>query len=292
MAKPKKRFAKIYTEITNVCNLDCEFCHKTSRVADFITKDDFSLYARKIAPYTDHVYLHVMGEPLLHPELGDIIDIAAREGLRASITTNGTLIGERLELLKQKADKLYKVSVSLHSIEANDTHVDMEKYLDNCFFALSELGKRGVIAVLRLWNLAGDSLSAPKNEKNEEILDRLKRYFPQKWSENRSGMKIGDGVYLEYGERFDWPTLDGSAPDYGSHGFCYAMKDHVAVLVDGSVVACCLDADGILTLGNLGTEKLDEILQSEKAKLILHGFENNTLAHPLCRHCGFARKWS
>ena len=105
-------------------------------------------------------------------------------------------------------------------------------------------------------------------------------------------MKIGEGVYLEYGERFDWPTLDGSAPDYGAHGFCYAMKDHVAVLVDGSVVACCLDADGILTLGNLKTEELGEILDSERARLISHGFANNTLVHPLCRHCGFARKWS
>lgn len=288
MPKPKKQFAKIYTEITNVCNLDCSFCHGTKRSAGFISVDDFALYAQKIAPYTDHVYLHVMGEPLLHPELGELIDVAADKGLKVSITTNGTLIKERLPLLLQKADKLYKISISLHSFEAN-AGVDIEKYLDECISSAKALGEAGVISVLRLWNLEGLSDTAPENAENGGILIRLKDSFPDKWQENRSGQKIGKSVYLEWGERFDWPDM--TAADYGEHGFCYAMKDHVAVLCDGSVVPCCLDADGIMTLGSLKEQTLDEILSSEKAKLIAHGFANNTLVHPLCRHCGFARKF-
>ena len=288
MPKPKKQFAKIYTEITNLCNLDCSFCHGTSRPTGFISKEDFALYAKKIAPYTDHVYLHVMGEPLLHPDLGELIDIAADEGLKVSITTNGTLIKDRLRLLLQKADKLYKISISLHSFEAN-IGVDMAKYLDGCISSAKALGEVGVISVLRLWNLEGLSKITPENTENGEILNRLKEHFPDKWQENRSGQKIGKSVYLEWGERFDWPDM--TAPDYGSHGFCYAMKDHVAVLFDGSVIPCCLDADGVMTLGNLKEQTLGEILLSEKAKLIAHGFANSTLVHPLCQHCGFARKF-
>lgn len=289
MPKPKKQFAKIYTEITNVCNLDCSFCHGTSRPSGFISLEDFAVYAKKIAPYTDHVYLHVMGEPLLHPQLGEIIDISAHEGLKVSITTNGTLIKDRLPLLLKKTDKLYKISISLHSFEAN-AGVDIEKYLDDCVSSAKVLGEAGIISVLRLWNLEGLSQNRPENAENENILSRLKVYFPDEWRENRSGQKIGKSVYLEWGERFDWPDM--SALDYGSHGFCYAMKDHIAVLFDGSVVPCCLDADGVMTLGNIKNQSLDEILASEKAGLIAHGFANNTLVHPLCRRCGFARKFS
>ena len=288
MPKPKKQFAKIYTEITNVCNLNCSFCHGTSRERGFLSALDFALFAKKIAPYTDHIYLHVMGEPLLHPELEKIIDNAAREGLSVSITTNGTLLKKRLPLLLNKASKLYKISISLHSFEAN-ADVNTENYLDECIESAKALGEAGVISVLRLWNIEGLSETAPQNTQNGYILDRLKEYFTGEWQENRSGQKIGKSVYLEWGERFDWPDMN--AKNYGEHGFCYAMKDHIAVLCDGSVIPCCLDADGIMTLGNLKEQTLDEILSSEKAKLIAHGFAHNTLVHPLCRRCGFAGKF-
>ena len=288
MPKQKKQFAKVYIEITNVCNLDCSFCHGTNRKGGFIDVDKFALFAKKAEPYTDHVYLHVMGEPLLHPQLGEIIDAASHAGLKASITTNGTLLEKKLPLLLKKASKLYKISISLHSFEAN-SGVDINSYLDTCIKAAKALGEAGVISVLRLWNLDGLSQSRPKNAENENILNRLKTYFPDEWSVNRSGEKIGNRVYLEWGEKFDWPDL--SATDYGSQGYCYAMKDHIAVLFDGHVIPCCLDADGIMELGDLNTQDLAEILSSEKAALITHGFANRTLVHPLCRRCGFARKF-
>ena len=288
MPKSKKQFSKIYTEITNLCNLDCSFCHGTCREGGFISLDKFKSYAKKVAPFTDYVYLHVMGEPLLHPQLGEIIDAASHAGLKASITTNGTLLEEKLPLLLKKASKLYKISISLHSFEAN-SGVDMDGYLDVCFRAAKALGQAGVISVLRLWNLEGLSQSKPENSENGNILNRLKEYFPDPWVTTRSGERIGDRIYLEWGEKFDWPDL--SAPDYGSQGYCYALKDQVAVLFDGRVVPCCLDADGIMELGDLNTQDLAEILSSEKAALIAHGFANRTRVHPLCRHCGFARKF-
>ena len=289
MPKPEKQFAKIYVEITNACNLDCSFCHGTIREKGFISTSDFALFAEKIRPFTDYVYLHVMGEPLLHPKLGEIIDIAHSSGLKVSITTNGTLIKKCLPMLLEKADSLYKISFSLHSFEAN-SGIDPEGYIRDCAASAKALGEVGVISVLRLWNLDGLSSAAPQNSRNENILNRLKEIFPDEWTETRGGQKIGKSVYLEWGERFDWPDMN--AKDYGEHGFCYAMKDHVAVLFDGRVVPCCLDADGIMTLGSLKEQTLDEILGTEKARLIAHGFGSNTLVHPLCRRCGFARKFS
>ena len=290
--KVSKKFAKIYAEITTVCNLKCEFCHGTKRAATFVEPEVFALRAEKIAQYTDHVYLHVMGEPLLHPKLDEIIDAAAKNGLKVSITTNGALLEKRLPMLLENAEKLYKVSISLHSFEGSRGQggaPDMENYLNICFLAAKKLGEAGIISVLRLWNLEGLSEASPLNSANAEILEKLKNFFDGEWTENRSGMKIGDRVYLEWGERFDWP--DASAPDRGEHGFCYAMKDHVAVLSDGCVVPCCLDADGVIALGNLDSESFEDILDSPKARAIADGFASHSLVHQLCRRCGFAKKW-
>ena len=288
MPKPKKQFAKIYIEITNVCNLDCSFCHGTKRRPCTISAEDFELYAKKITDFTDHVYLHVMGEPLLHPELERLIGIAHKTGLKSSITTNGTLLKKQLPMLVKNSEKLYKISISLHSLEAN-SGVDEDEYLDNCMSAARELGRAGIITVLRLWNLDGLSSSAAQNLKNDEILEKLKRKFDGEWYKTRSGQRLENKVYLEWGEKFDWPDM--SATDYGDEGYCYALKDHVAVLSDGSVVPCCLDADCEIKLGNLKEQSLEEILSQENVRLMAQGFANRRLVHPLCKHCGFARKF-
>ena len=70
-----KRFRKIYVEITNICNMHCSFCPETNRAKAFMSKDKFEHIASEIVKYTDYVYLHVKGEPLIHKELEDILNI-------------------------------------------------------------------------------------------------------------------------------------------------------------------------------------------------------------------------
>lgn len=279
----KKRFAKGYLEITNVCNLACSFCHGTKRQARFLTVDEFVVLAGKLRPETDYLYLHVMGEPLLHPGLGEILTESAQMGFFTCLTTNGTLLGQKRELLTAHAQNIRKMSISLHSAEANGQV--LRGYLDTAVDVAAEMGARGTITVLRLWNLGVGG----KAEKNGEILELLHRKFPGEWTDNRGGPKIGEGVYLEWGEKFDWP--DRSADDHGEVGYCYGLRDHVAVLCDGSVVPCCLDSDGEMTLGNLFTQDLEEILASPRAAAIRDGFAVHRAVEPLCRRCGFARRF-
>ena len=68
--KSKKPYKKAYLEITNVCNLSCAFCPKTSREPRFVSVEEFAALIEQVQPLTDYVYLHLMGEPLLHPQLG------------------------------------------------------------------------------------------------------------------------------------------------------------------------------------------------------------------------------
>lgn len=62
-------FSRMYLEITTCCNLSCSFCPGTKRPAAFLSPENFHTLAAKLRPYGEHLYLHVMGEPLLHPQL-------------------------------------------------------------------------------------------------------------------------------------------------------------------------------------------------------------------------------
>jgi len=279
----KKRFAKIYLEITNLCNLNCRFCHGTRRAPRMLTAGEFRALAEKLFPFTDYLYLHVLGEPLMHPALPEILDAASSLGFRVCITTNGTLLGERRELLLAHAAHLGKVSISLHSAEANG--IPVLTYLDGVLDFAAALGARGVPSVLRLWNLG----ERGENAENQAILARLEEKFPKPWQENRRGTTLSPSVYLEWGERFDWPDL--AAEDHGEAGACYGLRDQIAVLSDGSVVPCCLDSEGDITLGNLFESDLADILESPRAKAIAEGFRRRRAVEPLCRRCGYARRF-
>ena len=60
------------------------------------------------------------------------------------------------------------------------------------------------------------------------------------------------------------------------------------MLVDGTVVPCCLDSAGVLDLGNLFQQNLDEVLASPRARAIYDGFTRHKAVEPLCRRCGYA----
>lgn len=266
---------KVYTEITNVCNLNCSFCHGTKREKKFISPEDFERIASKLRPLTDYIYLHLMGEPLLHPQLSEIIEICRKLDFKVTVTTNGVLLPQKAELL----NGIYKTVVSLHSFEANTLTKELSEYINGVTDCVSALSQSGTICVLRLWNAGG------KDSLNSEIMNLLDSAFPGEHRQNRKGLTLAQNVYLEFDGKFDWP--DSNAPVYNPT-FCMGLRDHVGVLCDGSVVPCCLDADGVLTLGNLLTDGIEDILCSEKAKALYNGFSEGRAVPELCRHCGYA----
>lgn len=275
------RFAKIYLEISNRCNLRCAFCPGTKRPIRSMTEAEFAVLLPKLRPYTDFLYFHLMGEPLCHPLLGRFLALAGEAGFRIILTTNGTLLPLRQNLLLS-SPALHKVNVSLHAFEANDLAVPFEAYLRGCTdFGRAAAGR--VLVTYRLWNGGG------ADRRNSEILAALEQAFPRPWVEERRGIRLGERVYLEYGEKFDWPDLQ--APDGGERVFCYGLRDQLGVLCDGTVVPCCLDHEGDLALGNLFDQTLPEILDSPRARAIYEGFSRRQAAEPLCRRCGYAARF-
>lgn len=276
-----KRFAKVYIEISNICNLKCSFCPGTVRSLRRMNVEEFRTALEKIKDYTDYIYFHLLGEPLCHPDLKEFLSLAEDMKFKVIITTNGTLLSKNKDVLLN-SNSHYKTVISLHSFEANDNKISFEEYLKNCFeYAKSAENKK--IVVLRLWNNGG------KDSLNDKILNALENYFPKPWSEERNGTRIGNKIFLQYGDKFDWPTLESD--DTNENVFCYGLRDQIGILADGTVVPCCLDSNGDIALGNVFKDNLEDILKSQKAMSIYNGFSNRTACEELCKRCSFVRKF-
>ena len=275
------RFWKVYLEISNICNLSCRFCPGTRRPKKAMTEEELAVLLPKLRPYTDFLYFHLMGEPLLHPKLERFLEMAGNYGFKVILTTNGTLLQKQQEMLL-RSPALHKINISLHAFEANDLTVPFAQYLADCFaFGKASNGKK--LVVYRLWNQGGE------NKQNEEILGTMHSFFPTEWVRERLGTRIAHRTYLEYGDKFDWPDL--TAPEGSQRIFCYGLRDQLGVLCDGTVVPCCLDHEGDLALGNLLNEDMETILISPRAKAIYEGFSHREAAEELCRKCGYARRF-
>lgn len=269
--------SRCYLEITNICNLDCLFCPKTQRPKRRLTSEEFDRLTNRLLGKVTFLYFHLMGEPMLHPLLPDFVRQAREKGFVPVLTTNGTLLSKAAPLLESG---LHKVQISLHSHEGNGGS-QPEDYIREVVGFSRKAAEHGVIVVLRLWNEGGYNLE------NQRIHELLSQHFSQPWTRRYDGWKLSERIYLEYDRMFEWP--DGQGRESGEEQvFCYALRNQIGVLVDGTVVPCCLDSAGAIPLGNLFLQSLDEILSSPRARALYEGFSRHTATEELCRRCGYA----
>ena len=309
---------RCYIEVTNVCNLNCDFCPKHRRQNRQLTIEEFDLLTDKIRGRVIFLYFHLMGEPLLHPLLPDFIRIAREKGFRTVLTSNGTLLDKALNLLSSLP---HKVQLSLHSHESNGKG-KLDEYINKVMQFAIPAAEQGTCVVLRLWNQGG------RESENEQVMQLLEQYVKKPWRERPDGYRLCENLYLEFDRKFQWPTtqeppssspegeglldsidplndvfeqkevtknssLGGSpmlitseyVPTRGAEVFCKALHKQIGVLADGSLVPCCMDHNGDIILGNLFTQSLDEILDSPRAKAMVEGFRHHKATELLCRNC-------
>ena len=276
---PKASFmiTRCYLEITNICTLSCKFCPKTDRTKHRMTLDEFNQLTDKLVGQVKFLYFHLMGEPFLHPQLAEFVKIARQKGFIPVLTTNGTLLPKAGEVIDARP---HKIQISLHSHEGNGKE-NPEQYIHEVMTFAQEAASKGILIVLRLWNQGG------YDSTNDHILDLMAQYQPRPWESCRNGWKLADHLYIEYDRMFEWPDADHSEYE-ASDVFCYALRNQLGVLVDGTVVPCCLDHNGDIALGNLYHQSIDEIMASPRAKAIYDGFTKHEATEPLCRRCGYA----
>ncbi len=286
-----KKYKKVYIEITNICNLKCNFCPSTRRLLKYMHKEEFSHVISQVKPFTDYIYFHLMGEPLLNPEIESFLKICHDAGLKVNITTNGTLLKRAKDILLN-ALALRKVSISVHSFEANDSPIGLQQYIADVMDFAKEASEKGVICELRLWNGESDGIQA-SNNLNADIINMIEQtinidFSLQAAMKQSNNIKLQNKLFLQLAKKFEWPDIDRDVID--EDVFCYGLRDQFGVLVDGTVVPCCLDSEGNISLGNIFSEPLNEILNSDRAQKIYNGFTGRMAVEELCKKCGYAKR--
>jgi radical SAM protein with 4Fe4S-binding SPASM domain len=245
--------------------------------------EEFQKIVEKIKPFTNYIYLHVLGEPLLHPHLHEILTIAESAGLNINITTNGGLLERKKEILSNHS--IRQINISLHDAEENVAPEKWGDYLQTALDYACEAATDSYVC-LRLWN----TTSQTSEDFNRLCLTKIASKFnlsieTLNGNTPGNGYKLSDHIFLQCAPRFEWPDENQTGTQTVKN--CYALRDHIAILADGQVVPCCLDADANMKLGNIFTEELSDILSSPKAENIKKGFEQRKVVEPICATCGF-----
>lgn len=277
-----KKFKKIYIEITNKCNLNCSFCSKSNKRKKEMSTDQFEYILKEINNYTDYIYLHVKGEPLIHSYFKDILSISKKYNKQVNITTNGTLLKSKVKDIVT-SNVVRQINISMQSM-TNKTYLD--DILDSVNYILNN---SNIQVVLRFWALKNNQFSNLQND----IIKRIVTYFNLdnnilKEIDEQSNIILRKRLYINKESLFIWPSLENNY--YNEVGKCYGLKTHVGILSDGTVVPCCLDSEGIINLGNIFNESFYDIINSNRSQNMIKNFNNNKVCEKLCKKCSFKDK--
>lgn len=262
-------YKKVYVEITNNCNLNCSFCIHNDRDKKFMTLSEFEIILSKLKNHTKYLYFHILGEPLLHPLINEFINKAIIS-YYVNITTNGYLIDK----IKDNQN-IRQLNISLHSFNSS-YKLSLSEYMNNIFDTISSLSNTYIS--YRLW---------VNNEYNDQIISFLEEKYHVKIDKNKRSNKLSDKIYLDFNDEFIWPDLKNNLNL--TKGKCYALRDHLGILVDGTVIPCCLDSKGTINLGNIYKEDIESIKNKERYKKMYMGFTNYDKIEPLCQNCNFLK---
>jgi radical SAM protein with 4Fe4S-binding SPASM domain len=287
------KFLRTYIEISNICNLQCSFCPEVEREKKILSPHDFEKILLQILPHTEQICLHLMGEPLAHPEFPEILKICERHGAIIHLTTNGTYLSKYGFSTFLTSRSIRQINFSIHSYKDNFPAQDIRPYLfDILLFSREALKAKPELYInYRLWNLLG--LTEMRNE-NQDIIDHICEFFQTPLNERidvgfKKSKNITGRIYFHFDSRFKWP--DYNDPQQGDRGFCHALSQQIGIHADGTVVPCCLDKEAGIPLGNILTTSFQDILLSPRLVKMREGFKRGLLTEDLCRKCTFIKRF-
>ena len=287
------KFYRIYIELTNVCGLSCSFCPTKALPSKEMDLDFFESIVKQAKVYTNEIACHVVGDPLTQSNLHDYLDVLHKHGLKAMLTTSGYFLKKHTyETLFHPCVK--QINISLNSFNKNDTSLTFEQYikplLSLCEAKLER--KEDLFINLRVWNL--DEMMSERTF-NDTLFETLSSTFDTElnlqniYEERPKSIRLASKILVHFDNYFEWPSLNNKI--YGD-GTCQGLQSHIAVLASGKVVPCCLDCDGIIELGDLHEEPLEQILTSKRAVKMLEGFKEGKAIEELCQKCSYKDRFN
>lgn len=290
------KFFRTYIEISNICNLQCSFCPEVAREKKLLSPAQFQSILRQVIPYTEQVCLHLMGEPLAHPEFPAILKICNEEQAQIHLTTNGTYLSRYGFDTFYSSRALRQINFSLHSFKDNYPDKDIRPYLyDILEFSREALREKPELYInFRLWNLTSTSSNHLGNQDNQDIINHICEFFQVPVNERvdvgfKKSKNITGRIYFHFDTRFQWPNYGD--PERGNQGFCHALSQQIGIHADGTVVPCCLDKEAGIPLGNVLQDTLENILKSPRLLQMRQGFKQHILTEELCRKCTYIQRF-
>jgi len=274
------RYLTLQVEPTSACNLDCKICLRQNleRSISFLSFDNF----KKVLNSGNFRYvgLHGWGEPLLNQQLFEMVKYAESKGVSTNLTTNGTLIREKIDSifgsgLRGIAFGVYDKGLFLRNLpqieeliaEKNRRGSKIPKtYLDITIY------KENISQILDLVRLA------PELRVDAVILHRLFNVYKVDPAIKCLSAEEEENLFAEISRVARVLKLELYLPPKHSLP-CRIIKYSIFVTVEGKVTPCCFLPD--FYIGNALEEGVGEITRS-KAYV---DFVKNMKEHPICGKC-------
>lgn len=313
---------KVYFEVTNICNFNCDFCsiNYSERKKQFM---DFELFKKGIDDIvkdklTDTVCFHILGEPFLYPHIFDALSYAKDHGLRTDLTTNGSLLTPDTVKRLTENNLVDKLNISVETTfekehECRGSNIPFEKYY------------KGILNAVKLIKQSNSTTNVELCLMNTETkkffdIDKDMRVVVKKDAFKRKLLPFIIDIYNTIGKKITYDTVETLTrginlhrpvliridkyitvyvqmlADWGNaftskkihpckRGFCGYALTNVGILNNGEVTICCVDYDGKTSLGNINNSSLGKILSSEKAIEIKDSFSKMKIVEPYCQRC-------
>ena len=272
---------EIVIEITSHCNLSCIMCSRKSstRTSGYM---DFLLFKRiinQVKGYAELVYLSGgIGEPLMHPDLHDMIEYCVRNDVRVGVSTNATLLtAKKTDLILKNPPDILLLSLdgaTKETVEKIRVGSKFEKTMENVCYFLKEKHKRGAGKPFTIVQM----VYMPENKDEEEL-------FHRKWKAYKGADDVRFKKFVSFYGAERTPELAMSF-DSQANLSCINPYRQLSIAFDGTVAFCCLDSDFKDPIGNVNSSSISELWNSKKMvayrKLLAEGLKSQV---PMCKEC-------
>ncbi len=289
-----KKLIALTIEVTSKCNLSCSYCGmhndkskhvKHRKEIGSMELDKFTEIITKCrgAHQIDVLYLHGMGEPLLHPNLVEFISIAKKAGIagRIVVITNGIklnwemlnkLIGSGLDEVRISYDVFDEQCYT--EIKGANLSLVVRTNIEECLHKLKEkkINVRFHIDCKK-WIYGNYHL----NEQSEKVILHFEKLVSDV-----------DNASIRLANEFDWNSQAGiNGTTYKRSTPCEGAFYNLLIHSDGEITPCCLDITKELSIGNIHFyENIDEVLASTRLlEIRTKLLSNNFQGIESCRQC-------
>lgn len=309
----ERRIKQVHFQITRNCNLRCPFCGQWGKKGFFadssgkaMTLDDWKRVISELSEYRERNGENITvtvwgGEPLVSPCFDEIISLLKANNFKTEVITNGVLINEHLDIIRNCVDTLY---VSLDGTKEVHNSIRGEGVFEKVTQNLRSLKHKNItvmsvitpqlINVLDEFLAVLDSLDIKRLYLQDMIgltADEIREYKAwlkstfditahdiNSWR-NDNLFKAGNMAFGRHGYEIEHKT-------HTREGHCKSPFYHAHIAWNGSVLYCTDFYD--FSAGNAKKDTLENIFLNEKSERLRKEIINGSCV--TCNHCSWKHK--